>query len=121
MRPTTVPSDLRTFLPAILALAVLAGCSNAPSKEEQEAAKNTFACETAGERIVIRFDRGEARLLMPGGERVTLYQVPSAAGVRFTNGTMDLLGKGTDLALGRDGNPPVPMQGCAPLLPEKPS
>ena len=48
-----------------------------PSKEEEEAAKNTFACTAAGERLVIRFDVGEARLLMPDGNRVSLYQIPA--------------------------------------------
>ena len=36
-------------------------CANPPSKDEQEAAKNTFACQLSGERLVIRFDAGEAR------------------------------------------------------------
>ncbi len=56
---------------------------------------------------------------MPGGERVNLYQVPSASGVRYTNGSIDLLGKGADMRLARDGGAPVPMMGCAPLVPPK--
>ena len=51
----------------------------------------------------MRFDAGEARLLMPGGERVVLYQIPTASGVRFSNGTLELRGKGTDLQLISDG------------------
>ena len=80
-----------------------AGVREPPSKEEQEAAKNTFACQLAGERLVIRFDVGEARLLMPDGERVVLYQIPSGSGVRYSNGNMELRGKGMDLQLMRNG------------------
>ncbi|MDQ6620197.1 MAG: MliC family protein [Pseudomonadota bacterium] len=98
-------------------LLMLAACARGPSKAEEEAAKNTFACRLAGERLVIRFDRGEARLLLVGGERVNLYQVPSAAGVRYTNGSMDLLGRGTDLRLARDGAAAEVLEGCAPLTP----
>ena len=74
-----------------------------PSKEEQEAAKNTFACQLAGERVVIRFDAGEARMLMPDGDRVALYQIAAASGVRYSNGIMELRGKGMDLHLIRNG------------------
>ena len=76
---------------ALIAAALLttSGCSNKPSKEEEEAARNTFACQLRGERVVLRFDAGEARLLRPGGERVVLYQLPTASGVRFSNGTME--------------------------------
>ena len=103
---------------AALCIAVLAACNASPSKEAEEAAKNTFACQLAGERIVIRFDAGEARLLMPGGDRVTLYQITAASGVRFTNGLMELRGKGMDLQLIRDGNP-ASLDGCAPYAPPK--
>ncbi|MEP7207820.1 MAG: MliC family protein [Casimicrobiaceae bacterium] len=120
MPPTNVRPDTLRHLAAWLLLgALLGGCSNKPTKEEEEAARNTFACESVADRIVIRFDRGEARLLLPGGDRVTLYQVPSVSGIRFTNGSMDLRGKGTDLQLGRDGNPPVPLKDCALLTPPK--
>ncbi len=57
----------------------------------------------ADERIVIRFDVGEARLLMPDGNRVALYQIPAASGVRFSNGNMELRGKGMDLQLVNNG------------------
>ncbi len=97
-----------------LAAAVVSGCADKPSKEEQEAARNTFACQLRGERIVLRFDSGEARLLMPGGERVILYQLPAASGVRFSNGTLELRGKGTDLQLlGNDGTT-APLVDCQP-------
>jgi len=78
---------------------VVVACTPAPSKEEEEAAKNTWACTAAGERIVIRFDVGEARLLMPDGNRVFLYQIPTTSGVRFSNGQIELQGKGMDLEL----------------------
>ena len=40
---------------------------------------------------------------MPDADRVVLYQIPSASGVRFSNGKLELRGKGTDLQLVRDG------------------
>ena len=82
-------------------------------KDELEAAKNTFACQSGGERIVIRFDVGEARLLMADGDRVSLYQIPAASGVRYSNGRMELRGKGTDLQLVLDGAA-VPLTDCQP-------
>jgi len=111
-RMTPVPAGIV----AVLALAALAGCESSPSKEAQEAARNTFACQLAGERIVIHFDAGEARILMPGGERVILYQIAAGSGVRFTNGLIELRGKGTDLQLIRDGAL-TPLDGCAPYAP----
>jgi len=92
------------LLPATAAIAVglLAGCQNEPTKEELEAAKHTIDCERAGERIVIRFGEGEARLLMPDATRVILYQVPSGSGFRYLNGLMELRGKGMDVELVRE-------------------
>jgi len=93
----------RPLLPLMLAAAAVAACQQqGPTKEELEAAKNTVDCERAGERIVIRFDEGEARLLMPDGTRVVLYQVPSGSGIRYLNGLMELRGKGMDLELTRE-------------------
>lgn len=99
------------FLAAVVAIA--AGCANTPSKEEQEAAKNTIACQLAGERLVIRFDAGEARLLTPTGERIVLYQLSAASGVRYSNATIELRGKGMDLQLLRDGTV-IPLADCQP-------
>ena len=105
---------------ALIAVA-LAGCADKPSKEEEEAAKNTFVCQLYGERLVIRFDAGEARMLMPGGERVVLYQVPSASGVRFSNGNLELRGKGSDLTLADLTNAvQTPLAGCVPYSTPKP-
>jgi len=98
--------------------AVLCSCADSPSKEAQEAAKNTYACKLAGERLVVKFEGDEARLLMPGGDRVVLYQVATPSGVRFTNGNLDLRGKGSDLQLIRDGNQ-TRLTDCQPYLPPK--
>jgi membrane-bound inhibitor of C-type lysozyme len=88
------------LIPATL---LLAACqSSGPTKEELEAAKNTIDCDYGGERIIIRFAEGEARLLMPDGTRVVLYQVPVATGLRYTNGLMELRGTGLELQLARD-------------------
>jgi membrane-bound inhibitor of C-type lysozyme len=88
----------RALLPVLTAIAVTA-CAEKASKEEEEAAKNTFVCQLQGERMVIRFDTGEARMLLPGGDRAVLYQVPSGSGVAFSNGNLELRGKGTELTL----------------------
>ena len=111
-RATRVPAAIVTAL----AIAALAACESSPSKEALEAARNTFACQLAGERIVIRFDSDEARILMPGGDRVNLYQIPSGSGVRYTNGQMELSGKGTELQLIRDGTLTA-LDGCKPYAP----
>jgi membrane-bound inhibitor of C-type lysozyme len=84
-------------------IAALAGCTMPASKDDIEAAKNTYACQLSGERLVIRFDSGEARLLMPGATRVTLYQIPTASGLRYSNGVMELRGRGMDLQLIQEG------------------
>lgn len=95
----------RPILPLMLAAALVVACQQqGPTKEELEAAKNTVDCERTGERIIIRFDDGEARLLMPDGTRVVLYQVPSGSGIRYLNGLMELRGKGMDLELTREQN-----------------
>lgn len=93
---------------------LLAACGAQPSRDEAEAAKNTFACTLGGERIVVRLDTGEVRLLMPDGERIALYQIPTASGVRYSNGNLELRGKGMDLQLVRDGTA-TPLRECQPL------
>ena len=99
----------------VLAIAA-AGCENKPTKEEEEAAKNTFACLLNNERLVVRFESGEARMLMPSGDRISLYQIPSASGVRFSNGTLELRGKGTELTLYENGAA-SPLVGCTQFTP----
>jgi len=101
------------ILVAIVAVLALGACASTPSKEEIEAAKNTFTCQLAGERLVIKFDNGEARLLMPDGDRVALYQIPAASGVRYSNGSIELRGKGSDLQFIRDGAM-IPLTECQP-------
>lgn len=102
------------LIPLIVAAAVtLTACQSKPSKEDDEATKNTFTCQFTGERLVIRFEAGEARLLMPDGDRITLYQIAAASGVRFTNGILELRGKGMELQLIRDGNV-TPLANCQP-------
>lgn len=99
---------------ALLALlCLLAACQT--GKKEEEPSKDTFACKLNGERFVVRFTEQEARLLMPGGDRVNLYQVASDSGVRYTNGLMELRGKGMELTLVRDGAPNV-LVGCEPVM-----
>lgn len=111
------PPPLRAA--SLLVAASLAACSGMPSKEEEEAAKHTFACQQDGERVVIRFDADEVRLLMPNGERIALYQIPAASGIRYSNGELELRGKGMDLQLIRHGNA-TKLVDCQPLaLPTK--
>lgn len=107
----------------LVVAAALAACADKPGKEEQEAAKNTFVCLLDGERLVIRFDMGMARMLMPTGDRIDLYQIPAAvqSGVRFSNGNLELRGKGTELTLidNTTGNQ-VALTQCAPYSVPKP-
>lgn len=114
----TPHSSAITALACALAAVALAACQQPPTKEEEEAAKNTFACDLAGERVVVRFDNTlhEARMLMPDGNSMALHQIPAASGVRFSNGTFELTGKGTELTLSRDGVA-TPLVGCANLPP----
>jgi len=106
------PTRSRALFIVFAAVAV-AACENPAKKKEEEIAKSTFACSYNGERFVVRFAEGEARLLLPELTRVTLYQLPSAAGVRYSNGTMELRGKGTELQLVRDGVV-TPLKDCEP-------
>ena len=114
----TVPPRLRlpsVTLGALLAF-TLAGCENPQKKKEEEAARNTFACTVNGERLVIRFAESEVRLLLPDAQRVTLHQIPTGSGVRYSNGNMELRGKGMDLVFTRESIA-TPLQGCAPYSP----
>ena len=109
----TLPiAAFRTLFVLFAALA-LAACENPAKKKEEEIAKSTFACSYNGERFVVRFADGEARMLLPEMQRVTLYQLPSASGVRYSNGMMELRGKGSELQLIRDGVV-TPLKDCEP-------
>jgi len=108
------------FALALVIVAMLAGCVGNPSKEEEEAAKNTFVCLLEGERLVIRFDSGTARLLLPTGDTVSLYQIPATTGLRFSNGNLELRGKGTDLTLiDNNAGTSVALTQCGPYTPPK--
>lgn len=109
---------LRGPLAALLLPLLLAGCAGAGNREVDEAAKNTLACQLNGERVLIRFESGEARVLLPGGERVTLYRVPAAVGQRYSNGAIDLRGSGSDLELIQEGQS-TRLVGCGPYAPAK--
>ena len=81
----------------------LSGCqSGGPTKEEEEAARSTIECDHGGQRILIRFAEGEARLLMPDATRVILYQVPVPSGLRYTNGLWELRGRDLSLELSQE-------------------
>jgi hypothetical protein len=84
----------------VAALALISsGCEHKPSKEETEATKNTITCQLAGDRLVIRFEPGEARMLTATAEAITLYQIPSGAVMRYSNGNVELRGKGMEWTL----------------------
>ena len=114
----------RYLLVAVVA-ALLAACEDPiRKKREEELAKTTFACQLNGERFVVRFIEGEARILLPGAQRVTLYQIsPGATGamVRYSNGSMELRGRGTELTFIADGQS-APLRDCEPyaVLPPPP-
>ena len=114
------PGCKLVWLPAAFALAVqLAGCDNKAAKEAEDAAKPTFVCELAGERLIMRFEPGEVRLLTSNAETITLYQIPAPSGVRYNNASLELRGKGMDLVL-IDNGVPSKLEGCAPYVPPKP-
>lgn len=105
---------------AIVIAAALAACVDNVRKEEEEAAKNTYVCLLDTERIVIRFDMGMARMLMPSGERIDLYQIPAPVGVRFSNGNLELRGKGVELTLSdATTGTAVALSECAPYTAPK--
>ncbi|HEX3633559.1 MAG TPA: hypothetical protein VHZ01_13705 [Casimicrobiaceae bacterium] len=109
------------LLAALLALAVqLAGCEHKPTKEEEDAAKATFLCQLAGEPLILRFEPGEVRLLTSNAERITLYQIPAATGLRYNNATLELRGKGMDLVMIENGVS-TRLEGCAPYVAPKPA
>lgn len=107
---------MKRYLIVVAALALLAACENPMKKREEELAKNTFACQLNGERFVVRFVEGEARVLLPGAQRVTLYQIPTGSTgsiVRYSNGSMELRGRGTELTFIVD-NQSAPLRDCEP-------
>jgi hypothetical protein len=95
------------------ALALVVGC--AQQKPAEEPSKDTFECTLEGERWLVRFTEGEARILTPTGERINLYQIATASGVRFSNGLIELRGRGLELQLVRDGFSRQ-LVGCKPVM-----
>ena len=110
------------LLAAAFALAVqLAGCEHQAAKDAAEdAAKPTFICQLAGERLIMRFEPGEVRLLTSNAERITLYQIPAASGIRYSNASLELRGKGMDLVMIENGVSTT-LEGCAPYVAPKPA
>ena len=108
------------LLSGTLLLVGLAACEHKPSKDEEEAVKNTFACQLTGQRVVIRFDTGEARILTANGEKFTLYQIQAAGGLsRYTNGSVELRGRGEELTMIEYGVA-TKLEDCKPYAPPKP-
>ena len=99
-------------------IALLTACSDTPSREEQEAAKNTVACSLDGARLVMRFDVGEVRLLTAEGQRITLYQMPTPSGMLYSNGDIELRGKLSEMVY-IDRGIASRLQDCAPYTPPK--
>ena len=108
---------MNRYLLVVAAAVLLVACEDPIRKRrEDELAKTTFACQLNGERFVVRFTEGEARILLPGAQRVTLYQIaPGATGavVRYSNGSMELRGRGTELTFIVDGQA-SPLRDCEP-------
>lgn len=100
--------------PIVLALvAMLAACT--PPPKEEVPSPDTYECTMEGARWLVRFTDAEARLLAPDGARINLYQIPAASGVRFTNGMLELRGKGVELTLIDDGVARR-LDGCKPVM-----
>lgn len=100
-------------LVTVLLAAALSGCASAPPEEVPS--PDTFECRLDGQRWLVRFTDGEARLLSPDGQRINLYQVATGSGVRFTNGLIELRGKGMDLAITQE-NLTRQFVDCKPLM-----
>jgi membrane-bound inhibitor of C-type lysozyme len=111
-----LPPRVRATLLVAVAVAALTACAaEMKRREDEEAARNTIECLLSGERLLIRQDVGEVRLLLPGGDRVALYQIPAASGARYSNGDMELRGKGMEQMLIRNGAA-VQLVDCKPYV-----
>ena len=93
----------------------LAACAPAPEKPDEVPSTDTFECTLEGERWLVRFVDNEARLLTPQGERINLYPIPAASGARYSNGLVELRGRGMELTLIRD-NFARQLTGCKPVM-----
>ena len=83
--------------------------------KEEELAKTTFACQFNGERFVVRFVEARRASAVRALQRITLYQlpIPASSGVRYSNGNMELRGRGTELQFITD-NVTTPLRDCEP-------
>ncbi len=107
------------WLVAVVAAVALTACTDRMKREQEEIAKSSIACKYNDELLVIRFDMGEARMVIAATDRVTLYQISSPPGtIRYTNGSIELRGKGMELQLIRDGVPGT-LVDCQPVAPPK--
>lgn len=106
---------------ACAAMLSLAACAPTSEKPEEVPSPDTYECTLESDRWLVRFVDQEARLLTPQGERINLYQISTTSGVRFSNGLVELRGRGTELTLIRDGFARS-LVGCKPLMiPKEPS
>lgn len=112
-------SPVALLLAASLALTACAdlGYLNPQKRRDEELAKTTFACQLNGDRFVVRFVESEARILLPGAnQRVTLYQISTGTTgsiVRYSNGSMELRGRGAELTFVLDGQATL-LKDCEP-------
>jgi hypothetical protein len=107
------------WLVIAVATVALPACTDRMKREQEEIAKSSIACKYNDELLLIRFDMGEARMLIAATDRVTLYQIASPPGtVRYMNGSIELRGKGMELQLIRDGVPGT-LVDCQPVAPPK--
>jgi len=116
-----MPSLRRRPLPLVatsiaIALATLAGCGGGKAAREDESGITAYSCRLGGEHVVVRLETDEVRLLMPTGDRVILYRIPSGPGVRYSNGTYELTAKGAELTLVENGAARK-LEGCE-LIPQ---
>lgn len=94
-------------------LALLAACGG--GTKEEVPSKDTFECTLEGARWLVRFTEGEARLLTPDGNRINLYQVASGSGFRYTNGIVELRGRGMEMTITQDAFTRE-LRGCKPVM-----
>ena len=94
-------------LSVLSAVVLIAGCKvlEFEKKRDEEASLNTIECQYQEERIVIRYGKDEVRILMPDGNRVDLYKVPSPRGIMYSNGHLEFLTRSALMTLGPPGEP----------------
>jgi len=81
---------------------LLSACGEFQSREDEETKKkNTLDCTANNQRYLLRFqDKYEVRLLMPDGDLVYLYNMPTSSGaMRYGNDMIEVRSQGLDLVL----------------------